>query len=181
MFNEKIQLRVAGIVKESIVDGPGLRYTLFLQGCPRRCKGCHNPTTQPFDGGKIMTLKEILNDIEKNPLIHGVTFSGGEPFCQSRELAPLAKELKKRGYSLMAYTGDLWENLILDVKNSALLGSIDILVDGPFVIEKKSLDLHFKGSSNQRIIDVPKSLQSNRVIEIFGEKKHIVEIEEFDS
>ena len=103
------EIRISGIVEESIVDGPGLRYVLFTQGCPHHCKGCHNPTTHPFDGGRMVSPDWVFADVRKNPIVRGVTFSGGEPFVQSGKLAPLAERLRAAGYNLTSYTGYLYE------------------------------------------------------------------------
>lgn len=158
-------VRIAGKVEESIVDGPGLRYVLFTQGCPHHCPGCHNPGTHDVSGGVDVSLDEILRDIRKNPITRGVTFSGGEPFLQSAALAPLAAELKRLGYHLMAYTGYLMEALLTRPRHAAFLASLDVVVDGPFVLAQRSLDLPFRGSSNQRFIDVPASLAASRVVQ----------------
>lgn len=155
-------VRVAGRIAESIVDGPGLRYVLFTQGCPHRCPGCHNPDTHDFGGGTPVVLRDILADIRRNPLLRGVTFSGGEPFCQSEALIPLAAALKSLGYHLMAYTGYVWEDLARDSAAARLLPFLDMLVDGPFVAARRSLELRFRGSSNQRILDVPAGLRAGR-------------------
>ena len=157
-------VRVAGRIAESIVDGPGLRYVLFTQGCPHRCPGCHNPDTHDFGGGTPVVLRDILADIRRNPLLRGVTFSGGEPFCQSEALIPLAAALKSLGYHLMAYTGYVWEDLARDSAASRLLPFLDMLVDGPFVAARRSLELRFRGSSNQRILDVPAGLREGRPV-----------------
>ena len=157
-------VRVAGRIAESIVDGPGLRYVLFTQGCPHRCPGCHNPDTHDFGGGTSVVLRDILADIRRNPLLRGVTFSGGEPFCQSEALIPLAAALKSLGYHLMAYTGYVWEDLARDSAAARLLPFLDMLVDGPFVAARRSLELRFRGSSNQRILDVPAGLRAGRPV-----------------
>lgn len=157
-------VRVAGRIAESIVDGPGLRYVLFTQGCPHRCPGCHNPDTHDFGGGTPVVLRDILADIRRNPLLRGVTFCGGEPFCQSEALIPLAAALKSLGYHLMAYTGYVWEDLARDSAASRLLPFLDMLVDGPFVAARRSLELRFRGSSNQRILDVPAGLRAGRPV-----------------
>lgn len=157
-------VRVAGRIAESIVDGPGLRYVLFTQGCPHRCPGCHNPDTHDFGGGTPVVLRDILADIRRNPLLRGVTFSGGEPFCQSEALIPLAAALKSLGYHLMAYTGYVWEDLARDSTAARLLPFLDMLVDGPFVAARRSLELRFRGSSNQRILDVPAGLRAGRPV-----------------
>ena len=157
-------VRVAGRIAESIVDGPGLRYVLFTQGCPHRGPGCHNPDTHDFGGGTPVVLRDILADIRRNPLLRGVTFSGGEPFCQSEALIPLAAALKSLGYHLMAYTGYVWEDLARDSAAARLLPFLDMLVDGPFVAARRSLELRFRGSSNQRILDVPAGLRAGRPV-----------------
>ncbi len=156
-------LRIAGRARESIVDGPGIRYTVFVQGCPHRCHGCHNPQTHDFEGGRDIELSELVQDICRNPLIKGVTFSGGEPFCQPGPLAELAEELKKRGKHIMAYSGYTFEQLLEeeDPDIRRLLESTDILVDGPFILEKRNIELRFRGSENQRVLNVPESLKAS--------------------
>ena len=141
-----------------------LRYVLFTQGCPHHCKGCHNPTTHPFDGGRMVSPDWVFADVRKNPIVRGVTFSGGEPFVQSGKLAPLAERLRAAGYNLTSYTGYLYEELLADSRHMPLLRQLDILVDGPFILEEKSLIIRFRGSRNQRIIDVPRSLAEGRVV-----------------
>jgi anaerobic ribonucleoside-triphosphate reductase activating protein len=157
---EKIQLRVAGYIEESIVDGPGLRFVLFLQGCHTHCKGCQNPQTWDFQGGTLISAEEIYQRIQADPLIHGVTFSGGEPFEQTEQLIPLASQLRSQGYHLMAFTGYTWDVLCQQDKNKQFLELLDILVDGPFLEEEKSLELRFRGSKNQRIINVSASISA---------------------
>ncbi len=153
---KNVTVRIADIVGESVVDGDGIRLTLFTQGCPHHCKECHNAQTWDFNGGKDITLYEIAERIKKNPLLDGITLSGGEPFEQSEKLIPLLKWLRERGYNVWAYSGYTLENLLAseDVAKKEMLNHIDVLVDGPFVAEKKDLTLKFRGSSNQRIIDV---------------------------
>ena len=153
-------IRVAGRVNDSITDGPGLRYTLFVQGCPRRCEGCHNPQALPFEGGTLMTAEEVFAEIGKNPLLSGVTFSGGEPFCQAAALLPLAQYVKAAGLELAAYTGYCWEELtaLPDPAVRQLLELCDVLIDGPFVLAQRNLDLRFRGSANQRILNCRASL-----------------------
>lgn len=161
-----MDLRLYGTVQDSIVDGPGLRYAVFVQGCPHACPGCHNPDSQPVDGGEVHAVSEVLADIRKNPLIQGVTLSGGEPFEQAAACADLAEALKAEGYSVWTYTGGLFEDLMANGGEDAqrLIRSTDVLVDGPFVEALRSLDLKWCGSSNQRLIDVPKSLAAGSVI-----------------
>ena len=157
-------IRISGIVEESIVDGPGLRYVLFTQGCPHRCEGCHNPLTHPFEGGRLVSPDWVFADVRKNPIVRGVTFSGGEPFSQSAQLAPLAGRLREAGYNLTSYTGYLFEDLFADARHADFLRQLDIVIDGPFILSEKSLMLKFRGSRNQRIIDVPRSLAEGRTV-----------------
>lgn len=157
-------IRIAGVVQESIVDGPGIRYTIFTQGCPFHCPGCHNVQTQPLDGGMEVKLRVLYDEIKADPLITGVTFSGGEPFIQTRPLIILAKILKAEGYSLWSYSGYTFDKLSDDFMRYELLELLDVVVDGPFVQALKSLSIDFRGSTNQRIIDVKKSLAQNKVV-----------------
>ncbi|QNO14992.1 anaerobic ribonucleoside-triphosphate reductase activating protein [Alkalicella caledoniensis] len=155
-----MDIRIAGIIPESVVDGPGgISYTIFAQGCLHKCAGCHNPNTHSFQGGQIVDCSFILEDIKKYPLSKLVTFSGGDPFYQPREFAYLATKLKEEGYKLVGYTGFFFEKLLEDDHQRKLLELLDILIDGPFIEKYKNLDLRFRGSSNQRIIDVAKTLK----------------------
>lgn len=163
-----MEIRIAGTASDSIVDGPGLRYTIFVQGCPHHCKGCQNPQTHDFDGGKIIDTDKILDDILADPLLDGVTFSGGEPFCSCEPLAELGKKIKEHGLNIITYSGYTFEEIYENRQNGHiqdLLDVTDILIDGKFVEELKSLELHFMGSSNQRIIDVKKSLEAGKAVE----------------
>ena len=160
------KLKVAGIVNDSITDGPGLRYTLFLQGCPHHCEGCHNPQTWNQNGGTIMDTKTILKQIKNNPLLQGVTFSGGEPLIQAENLIFLANEIKKLNLDLAIYTGYTIEEL-LKFNNKyqiELLNIADTLIDGRFDKNKKDYHLKFCGSSNQRIIDLKESFKQNKLV-----------------
>lgn len=163
-----MELRISGTANDSIVDGPGLRFTVFTQGCPHNCKGCHNPQTHDFSGGNIVDTQSLIDTIIKNPLLDGVTFSGGEPFCQCEPLAEMGKILKQKGYNIIAYTGYTFEYLIKNADNKnhfmELLKVCDYIVDGRFEEDKKSYLLKFKGSSNQRIIDCLKSLASGKAV-----------------
>ena len=159
-----MEIRLAGIVNDSIVDGTGLRLTVFVQGCPHNCPGCHNPQTHSFDGGYMADTDDILVAAQKDPLLEGLTFSGGEPFMQPLPLADLAKKAHKAGYNIFCYTGFLYEDILKDADKRILLENVDFLVDGPFIEAQKSLLLNFRGSKNQRIIDVAKSLEANTVI-----------------
>ena len=158
-------LDLAGIVNDSIVDGPGIRMTVFAQGCPHHCQGCHNPETWTFGCGTPMEEERILEIVRTNPLCRGVTFSGGEPFAQAEGFAKLAKLLKEKGYEVASYSGYTFEQLINGTDaQKELLRSIDVLIDGPFVLAEKSLEVTFRGSRNQRIIHVPKSLAAGEAI-----------------
>lgn len=163
------KLRLAGVIRESIVDGPGIRMTVFTQGCPHHCKGCHNPTTHDFNGGYVSDPENILKAIDQNPLLKGVTFSGGEPFMQAEALAELAVEIHKRGLDIITYTGFTYEQLSDSFDKfpdrRELLKQTDYLIDGKFEEDKKSLNLQFRGSSNQRIIDIKKSMEIGKVVE----------------
>lgn len=164
MLLSSTSLQVAGVVKESVVDGPGIRYTIFTQGCPFHCKGCHNPQAQKLQGGMSLTLDKLYDEIKENPLITGVTFSGGEPFIQPKSLAVFARILREEGYNVWSYSGYTFEKLVEDENRRELLENIDVLVDGPFVMSKKSFDIDYRGSSNQRIINVPESLEKGYAI-----------------
>lgn len=156
------EIRISGMIDESIVDGPGLRMTVFVQGCPHHCKGCHNPQTHDFDGGEVKSIMEIFESFKENPLLSGVTFSGGEPFCQPRPLSRLGQLVKGEGQNVVTYTGYTYEQLLEMSKTDEgvkdLLEVTDILIDGPYVEEKRDLDLKYRGSSNQRIIILNKKL-----------------------
>lgn len=160
-------LRIADFEKESYVDGVGIRYTIFVQGCAHNCFGCHNPKTHSFDGGSEVLVEDIISDIKKNGLIDGVTLSGGDPFYQASECAELARLVKEELHlSVWTYTGFTIEEIMnsKDKDQIELLEYTDVLVDGLFVMSKRSLELAFRGSSNQRIIDVDKTLHLGEVV-----------------
>ncbi|MCI8367770.1 MAG: anaerobic ribonucleoside-triphosphate reductase activating protein [Eggerthellaceae bacterium] len=161
-------VRVFGTAQDSIVDGPGLRYALFVQGCSHHCEGCHNAKSWPDEGGTEMTLQQILDQIHGNGLVRSVTLSGGEPFEQPEALAALAAQLREEGYNLWSYSGYTFEQLqALTAERPAvgeLLAQLDVLVDGRFEKDKKSLGLLYRGSANQRLIDVPASLAAGEVV-----------------
>ncbi|GKI16864.1 anaerobic ribonucleoside-triphosphate reductase activating protein [Oscillospiraceae bacterium] len=165
-------LRVAGFANDSIVDGPGLRFTVFFQGCPHHCPGCHNPETWPFEGGQQCTPEQLLALARRNPLCRGVTLSGGEPFAQAGpELVRFALLCREAGYELAAYTGYTFEQLASGTpEQRALLAQLDTLIDGPFVQAGMSLDLRFRGSRNQRILNVPQSLCAGAPVWETGER-----------
>lgn len=161
-----MMIRMAGVAGDSIVDGPGIRTAYFCQGCPHHCEGCHNPETWDFAGGTLVDTSELADIARRNPLCRGVTFSGGEPFAQPEGFAELADLLKADGYEIASYTGYTFEHL-RDSGTPAqkeLLRRLDVLIDGPFVLAQRSLDLVFRGSANQRIIDVLRSLTSGEVV-----------------
>ena len=160
-------LDLAGIVTDSIVDGPGIRTCVFCQGCVHHCKGCHNPETWEFGCGTPMDEETIFKIVRSNPLCRGVTFSGGEPFAQAEGFAKLAKLLKAAGYEVASYSGYTFEQLLHGTSaQKSLLEAIDVLIDGPFLLKERSLQLPFRGSRNQRILDVPKSLAAGKAMEI---------------
>ena len=164
----KLYLRIAGVVRESVVDGPGLRYVIFAQGCPHRCPGCHNPETWDPAGGYEITAAELLADVSRNPLIAGVTFSGGEPFAQAAAFAALGRVLREKGYNIVTYTGYTYEELqtIAEKGVRELLAVTDILIDGPFILAERDLTLPFRGSKNQRIIDLRATRTSETIVEL---------------
>ena len=161
-----MDIRISGIVDESIVDGPGFRTTVFVQGCPHHCPGCHNPQTHAFDAGTWMDTDDIVRTILQNPLLDGVTLSGGEPFCQCDACADIARRARAAGLSVWSYSGWTFEELLQKPDCRKLLEAIDVLVDGRFILEKRTLELRFRGSANQRLIDVPKSLDAGRAVEL---------------
>ncbi|MGI5893363.1 MAG: anaerobic ribonucleoside-triphosphate reductase activating protein [Candidatus Merdivicinus sp.] len=158
MSNTASKLRLSGIIAESIVDGPGIRYAIFTQGCPHHCPGCHNPQTHDFAGGYEADLDAMLAEIKADPLLEGITLSGGEPFCQPEALIPLVQEVRKMGKTVFAYSGYTIEQLLELSKQRPAIGELlhlcDTLVDGPYVESLRDIDLLFRGSSNQRMIDL---------------------------
>lgn len=149
-------IRIAGIVRESIVDGYVIRFVVFAQGCPHNCEGCHNPETHDFAGGYDCDIETILDAIGENPLLDGVTFSGGEPFCQPVAFYELAKCIHERypKLNITIYTGFTYEDLLQGEVERPLLSMADYLVDGRYVEAERDLTLQFRGSRNQRIIDL---------------------------
>ena len=181
-----ILLDLAGIEAESIVDGPGIRFAIFCQGCPHDCPGCHNPATHPFGTGTKVSVERLMKEIEKDPLLKGVTFSGGEPFCQAAAFLELGRLVKERGLDLVVFTGYRYEELLGlagydasgekiddgasgtewaspgDIKG--LLDICDILIDGRFVLAERDLTLQFRGSRNQRLIDMNATREKGEVV-----------------
>lgn len=163
-----MEIRIAGTVEDSIVDGPGLRFVVFTQGCPHHCDGCHNPETHDFAGGKVTTTDALFEQCMENPLCSGVTFSGGEPFCQAEALYELGSRFKSAGKHLMCYSGWTFEELLAKAQREGSVGKLlsiaDVLVDGKFDISKRSLSLQYRGSSNQRLINVQESLKTGTTV-----------------
>ena len=147
-------MRICGIEPESIVDGPGFRYVVFVQGCPHHCDECHNPQSWDFNGGYEMTVDEVFEDIMKNPHLRGVTFSGGEPFEQTEALLELAQRIRETNLTLMSYSGYTYEELLArnDEATNKLLGLLNILVDGRYDKTLRNLTLLYRGSENQRVL-----------------------------
>lgn len=159
-------MRIANTISDSIVDGPGLRFTVFTQGCPHRCPGCHNPETHSTGGGHEVSVEELAGQMRANPLLDGLTLSGGDPFLQGEACACLGRLAHEIGLNVWTYTGYTYEALLAggNPAHLALLEATDVLVDGPFVMSLKSYAARFRGSSNQRLIDVKRSRAAGRVI-----------------
>ena len=157
-------ISILEIVEDTTVDGPGFRTTVYCAGCPNRCPGCHNPQSWDIANGREVDIEEILKVILADPFAD-VTFSGGDPMFQPVGFAALAKAIKERsGKTIWCYTGYLFEDLLNNVQQKGLLEYIDVLVDGRFIEVLKSEELRFRGSSNQRIIDVQASLSSGTTV-----------------
>ena len=159
-------MKIYGLVQDSIVDGPGWRFVCFVQGCPHHCPGCHNPESHDPAGGKEMTVEEVAKQLLGNPLTDGLTLSGGEPFAQAEDCLALARIAHANGLNVWSYSGWTFEHLRdhgTEAQKS-LLAELDVLVDGPFVLAERSLALSWRGSRNQRVIDVPASLATGEVV-----------------
>lgn len=166
---ENLSLRLFGKVDESIVDGPGLRCAIFVQGCPHHCEGCHNPLSHDISGGIPSTTFEVIDAIRQIKQLDGVTFSGGEPFLWGNELYEIGYAAHEMGLNVMTYSGYTWETLAekarTDLSIKKLLTVTDLLVDGPFVLAKRDVTLKYRGSSNQRILDLTCYPNSENVTE----------------
>lgn len=149
-----MKIRIAGIEPESVVDGEGIRYAIFMQGCERHCKGCHNPATHQLDGGKVVDTSELIAEFKNNPMLSGITLTGGEPLLQISAATELAKAAKNLGLNVWCYTGFEFEKI--PTAAYEFLNFVDILVDGEFVEELRDWELDFRGSKNQRIINLNK-------------------------
>lgn len=164
-----MKIRLANELQtDSIVDGEGIRTVIWTQGCPHHCPGCHNQETHSFSGGFEVDTEDIIKQISEIELQDGITFSGGDPMMQPEACAEIAKFAKSKGLSVWSYTGFTFEELLEKKKQNKgieeFLNNIDVLIDGRFKIEEKSLDIYYRGSRNQRIIDVQKSLKNNEII-----------------
>ena len=155
-------IRIAGLVPESFVDGDGIRFAIFMQGCLRNCAGCHNPHTHDLDVGRLVDTQEIIDAVKKNPLLNGITLTGGEPLLQIEPATELARAVKNFGLNVWCYTGYTLENLPPEAE--ILLENIDVLIDGEFIESLRDLELQFRGSSNQRIIDLNKTRELNKIV-----------------
>jgi|SRR5690554_2149047 len=165
-FEDKVEkVRIAGVTKESVVDGPGLRAVVFFQGCPHRCPGCHNPETWDPKGGSLVSVKEVWKYLEYNPLLSGLTLSGGEPLLQPAGALALAGMTRAHGGNVVLFTGYKWEEItgFATGETKELLRLVELLIDGPFRLEQKE-DMAFRGSRNQRLIDVQASLKKGRPV-----------------
>jgi len=163
-------MRIAGLVQDSIVDGPGLRFSVFTQGCHLHCDGCHNPSVWDVNGGNEMAVGDIISEMEKNPLTDGLTLTGGEPFLQAAGCSRLAAAAREKGLDVWAFTGYDFEELLAlaetDISVRELLGLVDVLVDGRFMLSERTLDVKWRGSKNQRILDAQKSLAAGAGVEV---------------
>ena len=179
MRQNKDVIRLASdLQSDSIVDGPGLRTVIWTQGCSHKCKGCQNPQTWDFNGGGEVPLKLVYEAIDELKYQTGITFSGGDPMFQPYPCMKLAKYCKDKGYNIWVYTGFTYEKIMDLAKKDKIylefLKYIDVLVDGPFILKERNLNLLFRGSNNQRLIDIPKSLKENKVV-LFDESIYLEE------
>lgn len=168
-------MKTSGVVNDSIVDGPGLRYVVFVQGCRRNCPGCYNPETHDPAGGYEESIETIISGLDRNPLADGLTISGGEPFLQVEDCAKLAQMAHERGKNVWVYTGYTYEEILTNEEFRPLLYETDVLVDGAFVEREKSYELHFRGSRNQRLVNVPASLEAGEAV-LWKEKRRYYEV-----
>ena len=163
-------MRIAGLVQDSIVDGPGFRFAVFTQGCERYCEGCHNPATWDLSGGNVMATGEIIREMLSNPLTDGLTLTGGEPFLQAEECVEIAAAARENGLNVWVYSGFTLEELLNEESSRPavrkLLELASVLVDGCFILEQRTLSLKWRGSRNQRVIDLPRSLEARQAVEI---------------
>lgn len=158
------KLSILEIIEDTTVDGPGFRTSVYAAGCPNACPGCHNPQSWNIENGRLMATEEILDIILADPFAD-VTFTGGDPMFQPIEFAELAKAIREHcDKNIWCYTGFLFENILRNDAQRTLLELVDVLVDGPFVQSLRDESLLFRGSSNQRLIDVKRSIEEGRVV-----------------
>ena len=159
-------MKIYGLLQDSIVDGPGFRFVCFVQGCPHGCHGCHNPDSHDFAGGTELPVSDVIQKMLSNPLTDGLTLSGGEPFAQAGDCLTIARAAHEHGLNVWGYSGWTYDYLLQNgtAEQQALLRELDVLIDGPFLLEQRSLSLAWRGSHNQRVIDVPASLSAGEVI-----------------
>ena len=179
MPQSKNTIRLAADLQtDSIVDGPGLRTVIWTQGCSHHCKGCQNPQTWDFNGGGEVPIKDVLEAIDELEYQNGITFSGGDPMFQPEACNKIAKYCKDKGYNIWVYTGFTYEEIIKMSKTKKIykefLKYIDVLIDGRFVLKERDTNILFRGSTNQRLIDVPKTLSSDEIV-LFDESKYLEE------
>lgn len=165
---KKGKIRLAGLVDDSIVDGPGIRLAVFTQGCSHACPGCHNPDTHDFEAGYEADIAAVAQKAFDNPILSGITLSGGDPLFQVPACLELVQAIQGHGLDVLVYTGFVWEDILKNSQTNpvlrSFLGKIDYLIDGPYIQSQRDLTLHFRGSANQRCIDVKESLKSHRVV-----------------
>ncbi len=158
-------IRLAGVIDESYTDGVGVRYTIFTQGCMHQCYNCQNKETWDFNAGTVCSIDKIIEQLKTMPWLDGVTLSGGDPMYRETEVLELVKKIKENTtLNIWLYTGFTYEECLADTAKREILNYIDVLVDGKYEEQLRSLHLKFRGSSNQRIIDIPKSLKENKVV-----------------
>lgn len=163
-LKKTIMISVLSIIEDTMVDGPGFRTSIYCAGCQHQCPGCHNPQSWDFEGGHAMTTDEIMHIVEADPYAN-VTFSGGDPMYQPEGFAELARAIRQRtNKTIWCYTGFTYENLMKNPRQRALVEQLDVLVDGPFVKSERDETLRFRGSRNQRLIDVRQSMAQGRVV-----------------
>jgi len=161
-------MRIAGLLQDSIVDGPGLRFVVYAQGCEFCCDGCHNPSTWDICGGEDVPVDELVEEMLRNPLTDGLSLSGGEPFLQAGECARLATAARGKGLNVWLFTGFCFEDLVMrarsDIDAGELLKLADVLVDGRFIVAERTLKLKWRGSRNQRVLDMQRSLTTGEAV-----------------
>lgn len=161
-IDENVKLRVVDIVDGTTVDGPGFRTSIYFAGCEHHCPGCQNPMTWDHMAGRVMTVAEILRKIDENDF--DVTFSGGDPLYQVEPLVSLAKEIRRRGKTIWCFTGFVFEEILANSRLSKILPYVEVMVDGPFIESQRDIELLFRGSTNQRLINVADTVASGHTV-----------------